>query len=606
MMSLARMATFAYYARMKLLNYYQQGSAGAMRWFGRGALAFALSGEVKKKDFLDLSVGMLGSIKLVRNAKAEGRVPGLDVVFTADKTVSATWAVETPDYKVRIEQATLRAGEAALQFLEDNALYTRLGAGGAIVQRASGMFACMVLEKLSRANEPNLHLHCPVFFVVSCRDGRTRASLGISANDPSEDRLGTRSPLYALKKQAGAIFQATLAREMEELGYRMEKAEHGYAVSGVPRELCEKWSSRRKEIVRSMSERGESGARAAARAAKRTRRTKRARPLEELERVWKEDARGFDPASLRSPSRVHAPEELTASPAIHGDESWVTRPTRIEAFGSSKQEKVRERPGEPRPEAHKSLHGGDPGAADDWPEITGDAPNVGHDPRIARLLRKLSRDGSHRLTRANVYLAAKQAEFVKNVRFTKAERQALVSITRDRGAVQYLEVASVGGRVEPLLKAAHLAWKRQGFKVLLTAPTRREALRLKKATGIHSMGALGLLRGLRTNRGILRGIDAAMKKSLSLGANFPARAFVTYALKAAGRWIRFDEKTIVVVTDSLRLRHSERLDLLRRARRCGAKLVFEGAWSRSCLEGRRLASPNLDHTLRVERGGRDR
>src|SRR5262245_12279903 len=105
MMSLARMATFEYYARKKLLSYYQRGSEGVLRWCGRGALAFALSGDVKEKDFLDLSVGVLGEVRLVRNAKAEGRAPGIDVVFSADKTVSVTWATESPQFKARIEEA---------------------------------------------------------------------------------------------------------------------------------------------------------------------------------------------------------------------------------------------------------------------------------------------------------------------------------------------------------------------------------------------------------------------------------------------------------------------------------------------------------------------
>jgi conjugative relaxase-like TrwC/TraI family protein len=292
MMSLAHMATYAYYVREKLVDYYRRAGSTVMEWFGRGAAARGLVGPVQRQDFLNLADGVdQDGSKLVRNAKVKGRIPGVDAVFSADKTVSVTWALETDTYRRAIDRVLIAAARTALQFLEDNALFTRLGKGGAIIERAAGMFACTSLDYLSRANQVDLHVHCPLFWVVLRQDGKTGAPLGITARDPKEDRLRTRSPLYALKKQAGAVFQESVAKGMAELGYRMEKTKHGYAVAGVPPELCEKWSSRRKDIVRYMDERGTSGARAAAKAAERTRLPKRAVRLEDLERTWKEDAR---------------------------------------------------------------------------------------------------------------------------------------------------------------------------------------------------------------------------------------------------------------------------------------------------------------------------
>ena len=43
--------------------------------------------------------------KLTRNAGSAKRCPGYDLIFNADKTVSALWAVAPPDLRARIEEA---------------------------------------------------------------------------------------------------------------------------------------------------------------------------------------------------------------------------------------------------------------------------------------------------------------------------------------------------------------------------------------------------------------------------------------------------------------------------------------------------------------------
>jgi hypothetical protein len=66
-----------------------------------------------------------------------------------------------------------------------------------------------------------------------------------------------------------------------------------------------------------------------------------------------------------------------------------------------------------------------------------------------------------------------------------------------------------------------------------------------------------------------------MGKSLTLAGGFPSsKSFLNYLLSAAGRWIRLNKKTVIVVDAPMRIELWEREELLRRARRAGAKVVL--------------------------------
>jgi hypothetical protein len=46
--------------------------------------------------------------------------------------------------------------------------------------------------------------------------------------------------------------------------------------------------------------------------------------------------------------------------------------------------------------------------------------------------------GSHRVTRANLWLSAKTTEYLSRSTFSPAEKRALLDVTRTRGSVQCL------------------------------------------------------------------------------------------------------------------------------------------------------------------------
>ena len=191
----------------------------------------------------------------------------------------------------------------------------------------------------------------------------------------------------------------------------------------------------------------------------------------------------------------------------------------------------------------------------------------------AKMLRRSRKDGSHVLAPLNVALAAKQVEFIKHTTLTPEQRTALAHITRERGAVKLLRSTN-SRHTDTILSAARLAWSREGFTAILATSSRADADRAQQRTGIHSMTTGGLLSGLTTNRGLVRGYLSAQRKALAVGGFEKVSAFVRYAFKASGKWVRLDEKTVVVIRNPDSLALTELSALMKRAHKAGAKLVF--------------------------------
>jgi len=614
MHSIHKMAPFNYYpkdARKK--DYYSDASIGTGEWFGRGAMAWGFVGEVTRAAFQRMVQGFAadGKTKCAQNAGRADRYPGDDHCFYANSHVNFVWGQERSLGARRgIERAVVDAAKDALRFLEDSALFSRRGKGGSIVEQAIGMVAALWLHFTNRRNEPGLHVHACVGNQVLRRDGTSGTILAITAKKKDKGNRPSRSALYALKMEAGRVFQESLRARMEALGYRTADADakHGYfSIVGVPKDLVDRFGSRRKEILADMNARGVSGARQAAWSAIATRPAKKAARLEDLFSGWRDKANGFDPATIRAQTAagianpVVAQERREAALAkarAHAVAAPVDRQRITTTSDLSRKGTLREEAKSPL--AHTAPRDSNTDSDD---ERLLRAAALG-----AKLLRRSRRNRSHVLTRANVHVAAKQVEYLQRTRLTTAEKSALIATTRRRGSVQSLGRGASAERIELILSAAHVAWKRQGYRVLLATTTHAEAERLEKRTGIRSITTSGLLKGLATNRGLLRGYDSAMKKSFALGLGFRSGAsFLNYALSASGRWLGLDKKTVLIV-DNPGLSLMERASLMKRAHRCGAKLVFmdetrdAAEISETLLRPRhRLGSEDFQQQFRRER-----
>ena len=130
--TLAQAASAAYYLESQRSfrhpnEYYTAGEEPDGVWFNpKGLFGLADGGKVDSSDFHRLYNGFAPNTgaKLTQNAGSERRSAGLDMTFSADKSVSALWAVADPDLRSEIERAHNDAARVALE--EDGAAPLRL------------------------------------------------------------------------------------------------------------------------------------------------------------------------------------------------------------------------------------------------------------------------------------------------------------------------------------------------------------------------------------------------------------------------------------------------------------------------------------------------
>ncbi len=280
-----------YYARDDPAH--KEGSA----WFGKGAEALGLEGPVDADTFEDVLAGEVpdGTGRRLGRRDRDGNVhhrPGRDVTFSAPKSVSLAALVGGDG---RVVAAHDRAVRRTLAWIEGNVVETRMKdpeTGRMVRAGGQGMVAATFRHDTSRNLDPQLHTHAVLANMVRGEDGKWRTM----ANEK----------LYASKMPVGAMYRSELARELTELGYRIEKthADGRFEIAGVPRATIEAFSTRRAEIEAAMEARGlgdpSASPRLAERAALMTRSHKRDVDKDALRESWRKQAAelGFDARGL--------------------------------------------------------------------------------------------------------------------------------------------------------------------------------------------------------------------------------------------------------------------------------------------------------------------
>lgn len=100
----------------------------------------------------------------IAEQKRQARYPvaGFDLVFTPMKSVSVLWGIGDDATRKAIMKAHHAAVDSALEWVEDNALYTRAGRDGVRKLDCEGMIAAKFVHWDNRAGNPNLHTHCAI------------------------------------------------------------------------------------------------------------------------------------------------------------------------------------------------------------------------------------------------------------------------------------------------------------------------------------------------------------------------------------------------------------------------------------------------------------
>jgi conjugative relaxase-like TrwC/TraI family protein len=158
MLSIARLASPEYYLQEH--DYYAEGGDAVCVWLGRARGRLGLLGAVTEADLKALFEGVDPKdleTPLVQNAGSPSRRPGWDLTFSAPKSVSIVWALAPEPIRAAIAECHRRAVVAALNYLEDEAAFSRRGKGGK-ERDPCHLIVAAFEHSTSRAGDPELHI----------------------------------------------------------------------------------------------------------------------------------------------------------------------------------------------------------------------------------------------------------------------------------------------------------------------------------------------------------------------------------------------------------------------------------------------------------------
>jgi conjugative relaxase-like TrwC/TraI family protein len=175
-----------------------------------------------------------------------GRGGGIDLTFSAPKSVSTVWALGDDSQRRDMEAAHAAAVEQAVDYLTEMVPTLRRRYGGQVVEEpARELVAAEYLHTTARgvmdgdASDPQLHSHVVVTSAVR-DDGRLVA-------------VASR-PIFRFGREVGAFYRSALAHQLMLRGYAIDAGtgNHGryFEIAGVPRGLLEAFSARSREVAR--------------------------------------------------------------------------------------------------------------------------------------------------------------------------------------------------------------------------------------------------------------------------------------------------------------------------------------------------------------------
>ena len=225
-------------------DYYAAGEIRPGQWIGAGAERLGLRAEVTRDQFHALCENQNpndGERLTQRNQKEGQRRVFYDFTCSAPKSVSVL-AVTLDDQ--RLIEAHEEAARLAFRELETFAA-ARVRKQGARKDRPTGnLVAASFVHDSSRALDPQLHTHFTVF----------NASFDIA--ERCWKALEARG-MYDAIRYGTAVYRNELAKRVQQIGYRIAPAKHGFAIEGVSDVVVKRFSKRaqqRDAVVKEMEE----------------------------------------------------------------------------------------------------------------------------------------------------------------------------------------------------------------------------------------------------------------------------------------------------------------------------------------------------------------
>jgi conjugative relaxase-like TrwC/TraI family protein len=225
-------------------DYYSAGEIRPGQWIGLGAERLELKLNVSREQFHALCENRNPQNHerlTLRQKKEDKRRVFYDFTCFAPKSVSVL-AVTLKDE--RLVAAHEEAARIAFRELETFAA-TRVRKQGGQKDRVTGnLVAAAFTHTSSRALDPQLHTHFTVFNATFDDNERTWKALQAGG-------------MYEAIRYGTAVYRNELAKQVQQIGYRIQPSKHGFQIEGVSDEVLKRFSKRsqqRDAVVQEMEQ----------------------------------------------------------------------------------------------------------------------------------------------------------------------------------------------------------------------------------------------------------------------------------------------------------------------------------------------------------------
>ncbi|WP_042857885.1 MobF family relaxase [Dickeya sp. NCPPB 3274] len=535
-------------------NYYSKDTGEVIcEWGGKGAKELGIEGlSIDKKQFTELLMGHIEEGIELGRTNVDGskdHVPAWDFTFSAPKGVSIL-ALAGGDS--RLVAAHIESVKAAMTFLEKNYARTRTFKDGVYVrERVDNLLYASFVHTESRAHDPALHSHNVIMNAVKDSEGKWKSL------EPIE--------MYQAKMITGLAYRSEMAKRTKDIGYEIDVTDRQkgfWDISGVPDNVKDALSKRRKIIEQAIKQRGLSDQRSIERATLYTRDSKR--PIEQIERdaIWTDtiESLGFNMAEV-----IQRAKEVHKSYENHSDQHGVTvEATDHNGLESELISDVRL--------AYKVL--------------SENESVIGHDEILNEALRiGLSKHGIDDINEGIDYLID-NGELIPRVKSSYTTPEILKKET------EIVQIMLTGKNKHPIIMdktdASDHVTKFQKSEGIIFSDDQRDSI-------IGALTSPDLVTGIKGHAGVgkttlVRGIIDAAKKmgydvegvaptgsasdTLQNEANIKAATIDSYLYKF--RPENINEKSLLIVDESSMSNTSQILDLLKLAKKTNTKILMLG------------------------------
>lgn len=215
-------------------DYYAVGEIRPGQWVGAGTERLRLRANVTREQFCALCENQhpeTGERLTQRQQKEGQRRVFYDFTCSAPKSVSVL-AVTLEDQ--RLIDAHEEAARSAFRELESFAAARVRKQGGQKDRTTGNLVAAAFMHNSSRALDPQLHTHFTVFNAT------------FDESEHCWKALQARG-MYDAIRYGTAVYRNELARQVQQIGYHIVAAKHGFEIEGVSDEVLKRFSKRSRE-----------------------------------------------------------------------------------------------------------------------------------------------------------------------------------------------------------------------------------------------------------------------------------------------------------------------------------------------------------------------